>query len=332
MVPTCGSQATSASSTSGATRSSISTSPRTQSGSSCTSVTPGLSPDAMPLAHPLSPFIDPLTFPPRRLITEPARLTVRLETTTHRFHRDLPPSRVWTYEGHLPGPTIEVRRGVPLEVRWDNGLSGTLPIVVTVAPNASAEGVPVQCLPGRSGGEVDPSAAAVTGFSVVHVHGAVTHASSDGWAENLAAPEQSTLDLYPNDQRAAMLWYHDHVMSVTRFKVYAGLAGLWIVRDDRERELELPEGPPFEVPLLIQDRNFDLDGEGRLTGRMLHKTDPDVMEAFPPFTVVNGKVWPVLAVRPATYRFRVINGSNARTYRLVLLRDRAPEPERITQI
>src|SRR5207245_11670657 len=148
MVPSCSSQATSASSTYGATRSSISTSLRTQSGSSCTSVTPGLSADAMPLAHPLSPFVDPLTFPPRRLITEPARLAMRLETTAHRFHRDLPPSRVWTYEGHLPGPTIEVRRGVPLEVRWENGLSGTLPIVLTVAANASAAGVPVQCLPG----------------------------------------------------------------------------------------------------------------------------------------------------------------------------------------
>jgi len=159
----------------------------------------------MPVAHPISPFVDALTFPPRRVITEPTRLALRLETTTHRFHRDLPPSRVWAYDGLLPGPTIEVRRGIPLEVRWDNALSGTLPVVVTVAPSGSAEGVPVQCLPGRSGGKVDPSAAALTGFSVVHLHGAVTHASSDGWAENLAAPGQSALDLYPNDQRAAML-------------------------------------------------------------------------------------------------------------------------------
>jgi spore coat protein A len=121
-------------------------------------------------------------------------------------------------------------------------------------------------------------------------------------------------------------------MGITKLDVYAGLAGLWIVRDERERELGLPEGPPFEVPLLIQDRNFDLDEQGRLTGRLVHKTDPEVMEAFPPFTVVNGKVWPVLEVRPATYRLRVLNGSNARTYRLVLVRDGAPELERITQI
>jgi spore coat protein A len=56
------------------------------------------------------------------------------------------------------------------------------------------------------------------------------------------------------------------------------------------------------------------------------------MEAFAPFTVVNGKVWPVLDVQPATYRLRVTNGSNARTFRLVLLRESRPELERITQI
>jgi spore coat protein A len=104
------------------------------------------------------------------------------------------------------------------------------------------------------------------------------------------------------------------------------------VRDDRERELDLPEGPPFEVPLLIQDRNFDLDEDGRLSGRLLHKTDPDVMEAFAPFTVVNGKVWPVLDLQPATYRFRVLNGSNARSYRLVLLRDGEPDLDRVVQV
>src|SRR5690349_22828973 len=56
------------------------------------------------------------------------------------------------------------------------------------------------------------------------------------------------------------------------------------------------------------------------------------MDPFAPFTTVNGKVWPVLDVRPATYRFRLLNGSNARTYRLVLFGDEAPELERITQI
>ena len=129
-----------------------------------------------------------------------------------------------------------------------------------------------------------------------------------------------------------MLWYHDHVMGVTRFNVYAGLAGLWIVRDERERELELPEGPPYELPLLLSDRNFDTDQAGNLTGDLLHKTDPEVMECFSPFTTVNGTVWPHLDVEPTTYRLRLLNGSNARTYRLVLTREGEPDHERITQI
>ena len=215
---------------------------------------------------------------------------------------------------------------------WENHLAGPFPVVVTVAPEYAVDGVPAQCLPGRSGGSPDAAAAALSGYSVVHLHGGMTYAPSDGWTENIAAPGQPVLDVYPNEQRAAMLWYHDHVMGVTRFDVYAGLAGLWIVRDERERELELPEGPPYEVPLLLADRNFDVDDDGSLTGDLLHKTDPEVMECFSPFTTVNGTVWPHLDVDPTTYRFRLLNGSNARTYRLVLTRDGQPDHGRITQI
>ena len=286
------------------------------------------------LSPPLTPFVDALPLPSRLLATEhDGRLTVRIRAGEHRFHRDLPASSVWGFEGAVPGPTIEAERGQPVTVDWRNELEGAFPVSDTVAPAATdADGVQVQCLPGLSGGEPNRHASALSGNTVVHLHGGLTPASYDGWAENLFAPGQPAVFRYPMDQRAALLWYHDHVMGITKLDVYAGLAGLWIVRDERERELELPEGPPFEVPLLIQDRNFDLDEQGRLTGGLVHKTDPEVMEAFPPFTVVNGKVWPVLEVQPATYRFRVLNGSNARTYRLVLLRDGVPELERITQI
>ena len=288
---------------------------------------------AKPLvARPLRPFVDLLPVPPRRVITSPSRLAIPLVSTTHRFHSDLPPSRVWAYDGHLPGPTIEVDCGIQVEVQWENRLSGRLPVIDIRSPMHEADGVPVQCMPGRSGGAPNPAAAAISGYAVVHLHGAVTQATSDGWTENLIAPGQQALDTYQNDQRAALLWYHDHVMGITRFNLYAGLAGLWIVREARERELELPEGPPYEVPLLLADRNFDLAADGSLTGELLHKTDPDVMECFSPFTTVNGVIWPRVDVEPTTYRFRVLNGSNARTYRLVLTRDGLPDHERITQI
>ena len=234
--------------------------------------------------------------------------------------------------GASPGRRSRSGAGSRSRCLWENRLSGTLPVVVTVAPDYAADGVPAQCLPGRSGGTPDAAAAALPGFSVVHLHGGMTQADSDGWAENLVAPGQHDPRPVQNEQRAAMLWYHDHVMGVTRFSVYAGLAGLWIVRDERERELGLPEGPPYELPLLLVDRNFDTAPSGGLTGDLLHKTDPEVMESFGPFTVVNGEIWPQLEVEPATYRFRLLNGSNARTYRVVLTRDGEPDHERITQI
>jgi FtsP/CotA-like multicopper oxidase with cupredoxin domain len=289
---------------------------------------------ASPLRSPLTPFVDPLPLPRRLLACEhEGRLTVVMRAGSHRFHRDLPESRVWGYDGGVPGPAIEAERGHPVRVQWRNEIEGALPVLVTVAPTETgADGVPVQCRPGLSGGTPDPHAAALPGFTVVHLHGGLTAAPYDGWAENIFAPGQHAVSDYAMDQRAALLWYHDHVMGVTRFTVYAGLAGLWIVRDARERALDLPEGPPFEVPLLLQDRNFGQDAQGRLTGELVHKTDPGTMEAFAPFTTVNGKVWPVLEVQPSTYRLRVINGSNARTFRLVLMRDGQPELFRISQI
>src|SRR5690606_28859106 len=66
--------------------------------------------------------------------------------------------------------------------------------------------------------------------------------------------------VYPNQQRAAMLWYHDHRMDFTGPQVYRGLAGLYIIRDEVEDALPLPRGER-EVPLVIADRTFTPDGE-----------------------------------------------------------------------
>jgi FtsP/CotA-like multicopper oxidase with cupredoxin domain len=102
---------------------------------------------ASSLRSPLTPFVDPLPLPPRLLAREHAgRLTVRMCSGLHRFHRDLPESRVWGYDGCVPGPTIEAERGRPVRVEWINELEGTLPVVDTLAPTeAAADGVPVQC-------------------------------------------------------------------------------------------------------------------------------------------------------------------------------------------
>jgi hypothetical protein len=84
--------------------------------------------------HPLTPFVDKLAVPPRHVVGEPTRLAVRLEPAMHRFHRDLPPSPVWAYDGSVPGPTVGTPRCRP-EVFWENRLGGPFPIVVAVAPD-----------------------------------------------------------------------------------------------------------------------------------------------------------------------------------------------------
>lgn len=270
------------------------------------------------LARP-HPFAAALTIP---AVIRPAPgevLRIRMRTATHRFHPELPASRVWAYEGTVPGPTIEVPRDQPVRVEWHNELEGTLPLVATVAPEAPMGEIPTQCLPGRSGGAAIPEVSALPPWTSVHLHGAATPAQSDGWTENTVPAGHLTVCDYPMRQRGTLLWYHDHCMGATKYMLYAGLAGLWIIRDERERELGLPVGAPYEIPLLLADRNVDLDADGGLTGRLLHKTDTGTMECFGPYTTVNGTIWPYHEVEPCTYRLRVLNASNARTYRLVLL-------------
>ena len=78
---------------------------------------------------------------------------------------------------------------------------------------------------------------------------------------------------------------------ITRYNIYAGLAGLYIIRDAEEESLQLPSGK-YEIPLMIQDRNLESSPNGMLTRRMLHKTTDDTVEFFGPFTSVNGTIWP----------------------------------------
>src|SRR6266446_5111774 len=80
-----------------------------------------------PLTAPLTPFVDALLVPRRLIAAEHhGQLTVRIQAATHRFHRDLPESRIWGYDGTVPGPTIEAERGKPVTVEWRNELAGPL--------------------------------------------------------------------------------------------------------------------------------------------------------------------------------------------------------------
>ena len=219
---------------------------------------------------------------------------------------------IWGYEGTFPGPTLVSRSGRRTVVRHHNQLP-----------------VPV----------------------VVHLHGGHTPAEHDGYPTDLLLPQgmatpppampgmdmpsmtnpdpmavikQVTREyVYPLDQRAATLWYHDHRMGFTGLTVWRGLAGFHLVHDDEEAALGLPSGER-DLPLMITDRAFEADGSLRypaLDSTGLHV--PGVTGDFRAgvlgdVILVNGAPWPVAEVAPATYRLRLLNASNARRYRLAL--------------
>ncbi len=166
--------------------------------------------------------------------------------------------------------------------------------------------------------------------TVVHAHGAVSPPDSDGHPDawftrgfrQTGSFFQRRIYRYPNSQRAATLWYHDHALGITRLNVYAGLAGFYLLRDKNEMSLNLPRGK-FEIPLVIQDRSFNRDGslfypkQPQMASRGI--PSPSIVpEFFGNTNLVNGKVWPFLNVEPRKYRFRLLNGSNSRFYTLRL--------------
>jgi len=253
-----------------------------------------------------------------------------------RFSSQLPvtaPAGVFTtwgygsgaaFLGYL-GPTIEAQSGTPVVVKYTNGLPTTShPVQASIDPT-----VPDPMMyPGLMPGRVTP-----------HLHGGFTDPRFDGhphsWftADGHHGSHYGTLDPtqpantavfeYSNLQPGTMLWYHDHAMGITRLNVYAGLAALYFVRDPLDtglptNPLGLPAGP-YEIPLVIQDKQFNPDGSPFYPTVGVTAVHPIwVPEFFGDTPVVNGTAYPFLNVYPRRYRFRMLNGSQARFYNVWL--------------
>lgn len=138
-----------------------------------------------------------------------------------------------------------------------------------------------------------------------------------------AAPNEAVYR-YPNMQEAAPLWFHDHLLGGTRLNAtYAGLAGAYPIIDPA---LVLPQGLDpvgiggrLLIPLVIQDRMFDTNGQLYFPNIGINPEHPYWVPEFVGDTiVVNGKVWPYLNVDRQRYRFYLINGSNSRPYSMFL--------------
>jgi len=150
---------------------------------------------------------------------------------------------------------------------------------------------------------------------------------------------------YQNDQAATTLWYHDHALGMTRVNVYAGPAGFYNLRGGAfdapagvlPGPAPMPGDPPgrkyYEIPIAIQDRSFNADGslfypdsrdffgDVPAGGPFVPTTDvPPIWnpEFFGNTMLVNGNTWPRLRVEPRRYRFRLLNGCDARFLKLAL--------------
>ena len=250
----------------------------------------------------LARFVDPLPIPsviapagtrpnPEDPKSHVPYYKIAVRELQSKIHRDLRPTRVWGYGNSSPGPTIETRRGQGVLVEWVNQLPKRhfLPIDHTI-----------------HGAEADKPDVRI----VTHLHGGKVPAKSDGYPEDWYESGKSAVYFYPNQQDAALLWYHDHAMGITRLNIYAGLFGCFIVRDDFEDGLNLPRGK-YEIPLTLYDRSFDSEAQ------LFYPTSGDpaapwVSEVFGDAILANGKLFPFLEVEPRQYRIRVLNASNAR--------------------
>lgn len=220
---------------------------------------------------------------------------VVMEEIHQQVHRDLRATRMWGFNGSSPGPIFETRSGQGLMVEWVNQLPTKhfLPIDHTLH-GAEADKPEVRC--------------------VIHLHGGRTPPASDGYPEDWVVPGKSLLYHYPNKQDATLLFYHDHTMGINRLNTYAGLQGLFLVRDAAEDALNLPKGE-YEIPVLLCDRFLRSDGQLDYPVSDDPKS-PWVPEVYSNVILANGKLSPYLKVEPRRYRFRVMNGSNGRFFRL----------------
>ncbi len=147
----------------------------------------------------------------------------------------------------------------------------------------------------------------------IHWHGLLAPANMDGHPMDTVEPGATHTYTYAVDQRAGTYWYHPHPDKRTGKQVFTGMAGFFIVRDDDEDALDLPSGA-YEIPLLIQDRSARSDRAFDYTLTM-----PDRMSGKLGDTILaNGTPDAAVDLEATLYRFRLLNGSNARVYKIAV--------------
>ncbi|RLV57178.1 copper oxidase [Aeromicrobium phragmitis] len=218
-------------------------------------------------------FDRPLAIPPLAGSTV-EKGTRRFDLTLRTGSTDLGrqnPTPTWGVNGNLLGPTVRAQRGERVELRVENQLPET---------------------------------------STLHWHGMHLPAEMDGGPHQLVEPGQTWTPSWTIDQPAATLWYHPHLHGATAEHVYRGVAGMFLIDDPEEAALDLPrEYGVDDLPLIVQDKSFDDDGEFDLSTSLFESAG-----IIGDTVLVNGTPGAYADVTTEAVRLRVLNGANARPF------------------
>ena len=218
-------------------------------------------------------------------------------------------TRMWTYGGSFPGPTIRRRAGRRTKVTFHHELP-------------AAGELSVHLHGGHNRTQFDGQPGGLTKRQPVSYYCRIPRGLSERASGNdlLLSPGRSKTYVYDlreggRPERASFQWYHDHRLDRTAPNVWKGLAGMWIVDDAFEEGLPLPRGDR-DLPLLITDRQFDRNNQ--LTDPFADGRRPPADGISAPTILVNGAFMPHHRVRACRYRLRVLNASQFRSYNLRL--------------
>jgi blue copper oxidase len=147
----------------------------------------------------------------------------------------------------------------------------------------------------------------------MHWHGLIIPGAADGGPHQVIAPGKGWQTQLAIDQPAATLWFHPHYYPSTAQEVIKGLAGLLIVDDEEAGRLPLPSRWGVDdIPLIVQDRRFTPDGQFFDRMNVITVTNGYVGDV----ALVNGTRYPEARTARGWIRLRILNGSNARSYKL----------------
>jgi FtsP/CotA-like multicopper oxidase with cupredoxin domain len=265
------------------------------------------------------PFTQPLPIPPTaNVVNSPDAAEDTYVIPEQRGEAQIVPgftTPIWGYHGMTPGPTILARKGRQVNVTFVNNLP----------PGEDPAGIIDQSPPSDEH-PFTPSA------TVVHLHGINGDHFSDGYPSDgdghrhlKKVPGDAFTHHYPNNdyQRPATLWYHDHSVHITSPHLYRGLAAFYLLSDEREDALGLPGSPRvdpgrgygfFDIPLMQKDVMIDPRTGLLIYNNCSHKG------AYSDVMTVNAKQQPFFQVANRKYRFRHLNASDARQYRIAIRR------------